>query len=306
MGIRISVVTPSYNRGNVLFRVYDSLKKQTYRGFEWIVIDDGSQDDTKSVVQNFIKEADFKIIYYYQENNGKHIAVNKGVELAQGEFIAIADSDDSFLPESFEVMLQYWDEMEDVQKKEFRGVTCRCYDPDSNEKIGRQIENRYVDCLGLDATYKYNIDFEMWGINRRDVLQEYPFPDIRGGKKDGLSFYPETIIWNRMGRKYKVRYIDEALRAYYRDQDNATTSKKNRRFRENIHLWDHLINDILDYAKYKPMRFVKAFIGITMDGLLNGENYCTIVKRGKSIGRRILIVFFSPIGALLFFKFKKE
>lgn len=306
MGIRISVVTPSYNRGNVLFRVYDSLTKQTYKGFEWIIIDDGSQDDTKSVVQNFIEKADFKIIYFYQENNGKHIAVNKGVELAQGEFIAIADSDDSFLPESFEVMLKYWDEMDDVQKKDFRGVTCRCYDPDSDEKIGRQIENGYVDCLGLDATYKYNIDFEMWGINRREVLQEYPFPDIRGGKKNGLSFYPETIIWNRMGRKYKVRYIDEALRAYYRDQDNATTNKKNRRFRENIHLWDHLINDILDYAKYKPMRFVKAFIGITMDGLLNGESYCTIVKRGKSIGRRILIVLFSPVGAVLFFKYKKE
>lgn len=304
MNVRISVVTPCYNRGNVLYRVYNSLKEQTYRGFEWIIIDDGSQDDTKEVIQKFEEEADFPIIYYYQENNGKHIAVNKGVELAQGEFIAIADSDDSFLPESFEVMLRHWDNMDNEQKKEFRGVTCRCYDPESNEKIGRTIGNGYIDCLGLDATYKYNIDFEMWGINRRDVMKQYPFPDIRGGKNSGLSFFPETIIWNRMGRKYKVRYIDDSLRAYYRDQENATTNKKNRRCKENIYLWDHLINDILDYAKYKPMRFVKAFIGITMDGLLNGESYRSIVKRGKTIGRRILIILFSPVGVGLYFKYK--
>ena len=161
-----------------------------------------------------------------------------------------------------------------------------------------------MDWLGLDATYKYNIDFEMWGINRRDIMLKYPFPAIMGGKKNGLSFFPETVIWNKMGRTYKVRYINDCLRAYYRDQDNATTNKKNRRYKENIYLWDHLINDILDYARYKPMRFVKAFIGIMMDGLLNGEKYYEIVKRVKTLGRKILIILFSPVGIALYYKYR--
>lgn len=302
MGIRISVITPTYNRANVLYRVYDSLMKQTYREFEWIIVDDGSEDNTKTVVEQFVQQADFNIVYYYQNNNGKHIAVNKGVKLAKGEFIAIADSDDSFLPEAFEIMLKHWDKIDD--KESFRGVTCRCYDPETKEEIGRTIDNDYVDCLGLDATYKYNIDFEMWGINRRDIMLKYPFPAIMGGKKNGLSFFPETVIWNKMGRTYKVRYINDCLRAYYRDQDNATTNKKNRRYKENIYLWDHLINDILDYARYKPMRFVKAFIGIMMDGLLNGEKYYEIVKRGKTLGRKILIILFSPVGIALYYKYR--
>ena len=76
MGIRISVITPTYNRANVLHRVYDSLIHQTYREFEWIIVDDGSEDNTKAVVNQFVQEADFDIVYYYQNNNGKHIAVN--------------------------------------------------------------------------------------------------------------------------------------------------------------------------------------------------------------------------------------
>lgn len=306
MSIRISVVTPTYNRANTLHRVFESLNVQTCRDFEWIVVDDGSQDNTKKVVEEFARQADYEIVYTYQDNNGKHIAVNKGVSIAKGEFIAIADSDDSFVPESFEIMLKYWDDIEEREKKNFRGVTCRCYDPDTMEGIGRAIEGGYKDCLGLDATYKYDIDFEMWGINRKDVMQKYPFPDIRGGKKQGLSFFPETVIWNNMGREYKVRYIDECLRAYYRDQDNATTNKKVRRSKENIYLWEHLINDILDYAKYKPKRFIKAFVGITMDGFLNGESFRNIVKRGKDFKRKAIIILFSPVGYVLYLKFRSK
>lgn len=304
MSVRISVVTPTYNRANVLNRVFDSLMKQTYRDFEWIVIDDGSEDHTKEVVEEFIQEAWFPVSYEYQPNNGKHIAVNRGVEKAKGEFVAIADSDDEFTADSFEVMLRYWDEIPDDAKPHFRGVTCRCYDPVTGEGIGRKLDH-YVDCYGLDATYRYDIDFEMWGINRTDLFRKYPFPNITGGKNGGIRFFPETVIWNRMGRDYKVRYIDECLRAYYRDQDNATTSKKTRRSRENIYLWEHLVNEVLDYAKYKPKRFMKAFIGMTMDGLLVGESFTEIVKKGNGFWRRFLIVMFSPLGFVLYLKYKE-
>lgn len=300
--VRISVVTPTYNRANVLDRVFDSLMVQTLQDFEWIVIDDGSKDNTKDVVDDFIKRATFPIKYFYQDNNGKHIAVNKGVELARGEMIAIADSDDAFTPKAFETLIRYWDMLSDDEKKVYRGVTCRCYDPDTNEEIGRKIENGYVDYYGLDAGYKYGLDFEMWGINRTDLMRKFPFPDVRRNDEGGLRFFPETVIWDNMGRDYKCRYINDCLRAYYRDQENATTHKKANRSRENVYLWEHLINDIFDYAKYKPMRFIKAFVGISMDNLLIGKKFSEIVVKGNSPIKRFLITLFFPAGWLLFLK----
>ncbi len=75
--MRISVITPTYNRGSTLERVFHSLEKQTMKSFEWIIVDDGSTDNTKEIVDDFIRKAKFDIKYIRQENNGKHIAVIK-------------------------------------------------------------------------------------------------------------------------------------------------------------------------------------------------------------------------------------
>ncbi len=186
---RISVITPTYNRANVLYRVYESLANQTCNDFEWIIIDDGSTDNTRAVVDSYISQARFSIMYFYQENNGKHIAFNKGVELASGEMIAIADSDDEIVANAFEIMLKYWDMISCEEKKGFRGITCRCYDPETNVKIGKSIADGYVDYNVLDASYKYGLRFEMWGINRTDLMKQYPFPNIRRDSTGGLRFF---------------------------------------------------------------------------------------------------------------------
>ena len=78
MGIKISVITPTYNRGHLLTRCYDSLCEQEFNAFEWIIIDDGSSDDTKNVVKSFLKDGKVHIRYIYQANRGKHIAHNVG------------------------------------------------------------------------------------------------------------------------------------------------------------------------------------------------------------------------------------
>lgn len=302
--IRITVITPTYNRANTLSRVFDSLKSQTCKDFEWIVIDDGSTDETERVIEEFKKRADFQICYEKQENNGKHIAVNHGVSLAKGEFIAIADSDDSFKPESFEVLLKYWDMIPQAKRNNYRGITCRCYNPETMEEIGTPIPGGYTDRNGLDATYMDKLNFEMWGVNRTDLMKKFPFPNILGGAKSGLRFFPETVIWDNMSRDYKVRYITECLRGYYQDQSNATTNKKANRSHENIYLWSHYINDVLDYFIYSIPRFLKAFVGISMDGLLIGKSVPQIISLGHGFIRKLIILLFFPAGFILYLKRK--
>lgn len=299
--MKISVATPTYNRKDSLNRVFHSLMSQTFKDFEWIVIDDGSIDGTKQLIEQYQQNSDFPILYFYQENNGKHIAINRAVDFAKGEFFVIADSDDSFRANSFEILLKYWDDIPDNERNKFRGITCRCYDPDTDLPEGIGFPGKWIDLLGLDAVYKHHYYFEMWGMNRTDVMKEYPFLEIKGGKSGtGLSFYPESIVWNRMGRKYVVRFINEPLRAHYRDQENAVTRKKKNRSRENIYLWEHYINEIFDYFRYYPKLFLKAIVGLSMDSFLLGKSLKEIFMIPNTGMKKCLVTIFLPVGYLLY------
>ncbi len=85
----VTIFTPTYNRAELLSKLYNSLVKQTNKNFEWVIVDDGSIDNTSEIVKEFISEQKIKINYYKQKNSGKHIAINKGVEIAQGELFLL-------------------------------------------------------------------------------------------------------------------------------------------------------------------------------------------------------------------------
>ncbi len=95
----ITVFTPTYNRAHLLPRLYESLKTQTFKDFEWIIVDDGSTDDTEEVVKSFFPPLGrMEGGFIHQPNGGKHRAINRGAQEAQGELFFIADSDD-YLPD---------------------------------------------------------------------------------------------------------------------------------------------------------------------------------------------------------------
>ena len=96
----ITVLTPSYNRGILLKDIYCSLIKQTFKDFEWIIIDDGSSDSTKDIVESLKEEGKINIVYVKKKNGGKHTALNRGVAIAKGELVLIVDSDDSLPSDS--------------------------------------------------------------------------------------------------------------------------------------------------------------------------------------------------------------
>ena len=89
-----TIFTPTYNRSSLLKRVFESLKKQTFKDFEWLIINDNSPDNTDEVVAKFIKENPFPIVYKKQEHGGKMRAMNKAGDIANGEWIMIHDDDD--------------------------------------------------------------------------------------------------------------------------------------------------------------------------------------------------------------------
>ena len=110
----ISILTPTYNRGKLLLPLYESLKNLTFEDFEWLIVDDGSEDDTEqyalSWISHNIENAEFPIHYIKKSNGGKHTAINRGVREANGELILILDSDDTLPEDSLAIIAQYYEQ----------------------------------------------------------------------------------------------------------------------------------------------------------------------------------------------------
>ena len=292
----ITVITPTYNRCNTLYRVYNSLLSQTYKDFEWLVIDDGSTDDTKELIQGYIEEDKINIRYYYQENRGKHIALNTALKIVDSEYITVIDSDDEFVSNAFEVFISYWNNIED--KSLFKSITCRAYDPATGNAEGTEIKEScgYHDARTLDARIKEKNKGEKWSLDRTCVFKEFPYPDLKGYNGESLHFIPEAIVLDKISRKYYERFINEPLRGYYHDQDNAITARSNSRSNSNYYLWKHVLNDILDYFKYDPIYFLKASVGMSFDGIATGRSLHIILKDIKKMRIKILVGVLYPVG----------
>lgn len=305
--IFVTVFTPTYNRAKTLSELYASLKKQTFKDFEWIIVDDGSADNTKKCVETWVKEKIINIRYIYQVNHGKHIAMNRAVDLAKGELFTVVDSDDHLLPDALEILVNTWNEIPRSEWGEYSSVKSNCIDLTSREKLGPEFEGGKVVCSYLDARYRKKINYEMQSLTRTEVLREYSNPEILGGAEHGgLRFYPETIWQDLAGRKYKTVFIDECTCAYRRDLPESLLGrgKKYNRYRENIHLWAHIINDNMDYFFFCPGEFIKAFIGMSMDGFFNKFSVRQVLSRINGFGKRLGVLIFYPVGYLCYIRRK--
>lgn len=292
---RLTVFTPTYNRAHTIGRVYESLLSQTFKDFEWIIVDDGSSDNTKKIVADFISEKKINIKYYYQTNKGKHIATNFALSKTDTELFIIADSDDSFLPNSFEILVNAWDKLPSYKKRYFKGVICRAFDHDTGKPIGTDFPYEVFDSTDEETYFKYKLRNEKWNLTRTDVFKEFKFPEI-----SNAHFYPETVIWQLMSKKYKTRYINIPLREYYNDAENSIIfGKKSVRYVENVHLWIHFINNEFKYFSYYPMRFIQSFVGLSRDGILNGYSFFKIISIPNSVLKKFLCFIFFPAGWVL-------
>lgn len=204
----ITVFTPLFNRAHFLIRIFESLCNQTYKEFEWVIVDDGSNDNSKEVVERFNDSShDFSIHYFYQQNGGKHRAINRGVKESKGELFLILDSDDSLPSTVIETISRYYQQIKGDES--FGGVAGYMAHHDGTV-IGQCSTKGVVDANSLEYRYHYGATGDMCEVFKTSVLKEFPFPEIEGEK-----FVPEALVWNRIAQKYKLRWFQEVI--YYRD-----------------------------------------------------------------------------------------
>ena len=204
--MRFTVFTPAYNRAHTLTRLYESLKRQTFRDFEWLIVDDGSKDSTEELVKSFIEEKPFfEINYIKTENGGKHRAINRGMPYARGELTFLLDSDDWLTDDSLEIT----DEMEKNLPEDERSSFIEISGLKLNERgamIGKTFDGDTLDITYLERT-AHNVTGDKGEVFYTELLKKYPFPEFEGEK-----FVTERVVWNEMAKDgYKIRYFNKPV-----------------------------------------------------------------------------------------------
>ena len=299
-----TVFTPTYNRAHTLHRVYESLQKQTFRDFEWLIVDDGSIDGTSELVKSWKNEADFPIRYSWQENQGINITINRGVQEATGRLFLIIGSDDSFVPETLKKFLYYWEAIPKDDQNNFVGVSACCKDQDGN-LIGGGLPIEIIDSDSMEIRYKYKIKGEMWGFLRTEILKHFPFPVITGTK-----FVPEGLIWNSIAKKFKTRFINVALRIYWSDgnenSDQLTKTRTPSIYAKGLALWHQSrLNNEMNWFFNDPKEFFRSALHYGRFSFHAGVGIRQQVRLLRNIFAKGLWLFMLPAAMLVFFKDRK-
>lgn len=226
--IAVTVFTPTYNRASLLVKAYNSLKAQTCFDFEWLIIDDGSTDNTKDIVDDFIGEKVINIRYYYQENRGQYYAHNTAAQLAEGELFTFLDSDDAYLERTVEKLLLYYNQIKN--NPDFAGV-AGLKATNCGQIVGGEVDYTVLDCSIIDFRYKYGYKGDRLEAFRTSLIKEYLFP-IYDGK-----FVPNALIWNRISHVLKMRFFSEVVEYYeWSDTSMSRSIIKNRQSTPDAYL----------------------------------------------------------------------
>ena len=293
--IKITVFTPTYNRGYIIAKCYESLKKQTFKNFEWLIYDDGSSDNTKEVVNGFIEEGILNIRYYYGKNAGKHVAINRGTDLAKGELFFIVDSDDYLTEASLQLVNDAWDSIEESNKNKYAGVSGRRYlvNKENNEF---NFTNKYYDADAIKFNLIDNNIQDKAEVYVTNLLKKYKFPEF-----EGENFMTEAVVWYKMAEDgYKIRWFNEDIYVCEYLDDGLTANFYSRRIKSIKSTCD-------SYNKLSAFKIpLKYKIRYKINYFRYGVSKYSISYLIKELIEKKFIITSLSIGYLMYLHDKKE
>lgn len=235
--MRISVLTPTYNRAKTLEKLYSSLKNNVKHGIEiqWIIMDDGSKDNTKEVIENWQKENILEIQYFFQENQGKMVALNNLVEKATGEWIVECDSDDYFTDNAFRHIKENC-----IIDNSIYAYAFLKYDQ-NNCNIGSLFPEDEQTTTMFDLYFRNGEDGEKALVFNTEIRKKY-FHKLEENEK----FVTEARMYHQMDKQYKMKCINTPLMICQYQKDGYTKNIKEI-FKANPKGYFHYFQEILEH-----------------------------------------------------------
>lgn len=295
----LTIFTPTYNRAHTLHRVFDSLRVQTLRSFEWLVIDDGSSDGTEQIIAGWTQTTDFPIRYIRQRHAGKHVAHNRALKEARGQFFACLDSDDALPEDSLERLVTLWHTIPLHERAQFYSVGGLCRDQWGGI-VGTHFPTEPYDADLREMKFVHDVRGEKWILALTDIMRRYPFPEI-----SETDFIPEGLVWLDIAKTFKTRWTNSAVRTYYIDdpQTGGTLSKRIRPDENAAGRWCYYVwflNNNMEYFSRSPMPFVKAAVMLPIVGRLSKKTLQQTLANVRSLRAKLLVITAVPVSVAVY------
>lgn len=281
----ITVFTPTYNRAKTLPQLFESLLEQTDKRFEWLIIDDGSEDNTGELVNEFLGKTDFVIRYVKQENMGLSQTLNRGADLADGDIFFRVDSDDFVTSDAIELIYSNWHLVEADDK------LCGLVFKKESLKADQCVYCPFTDNFRTNFFDYHNLyggKGDMAEVIRTDIIRLYKLPKF-GDEK----FCPEGIMWNRMASHYDVIYVPKPIYKFEYIRDGFTMNAR-QNLKRNAMGASTFYAENFDHDM-KPLYYLKNAILFWRYAFSNGRglksNYHSLPLPATVVGL--------PIGGLL-------
>lgn len=273
--IKLTILTPTFNRASLLIRAYESLINQSNKCFEWIIVDDGSTDNTSEVVSNFSADL-FPIIYLKKTNGGKHTAINQGVKIARGYLTLILDSDDILTPDAVEFIDSHTSE---IRGNKFAGISGLRGFIKNDNVIGDNIirDDRFIDASNIHRK-KYKLNGDKAEAYKTEILIKYPFPEF-----DKENFIKENVVWDRIALDgYIIRWYKKIIYKTEYLPGGLTLSSGVSKYAENFEGFTESTRISLLYAKIPTKYLIIGLYAIVAKyKKISNNEICDRLKIGK-------------------------
>lgn len=285
----LTIFTPTYNRETTLERLYEGLLKQTVKDFEWLVVDDGSTDNTREKIEQWMADGQIFIRYFYQENAGKMQAFNLGVKNAKGEFFMCLDSDDLLLENSVEEVMKC------IERQENWSGLCgiMAYKGDlAGKPLGGDVFPK-VKRDTLEGLYEKGFCRDTTLVFITKILANYPFPKIPGEK-----FITEGYMYDQIERNYQFLIVPKVLQLCEYQEDGYTSNRLQLKFAAPRG-WQLFYNQKIGVRKGFKNKYVMA----------GSYDWCCLIegcpRKMFTSNHRFWTIFAIPLGIRYYLKYRK-
>ena len=287
--MKFSIVTPTYNRAHTLKKLYDSLVRNNYKDLEWLIMDDGSIDETKKLVDSFIKEKKVNIKYFYQKNQGKMAAINNLKKHINSDITIECDSDDYFTDGIFDNIVYKWNlikEVEDVYG--FMMLKVK----ENGDVFGNEFTDEGMIATNFDLYFKYGVEGDKCLIFKSDIYKKY-FHDLENGEK----FATEARLYHKMDKSYKGVMVFNTIAMICEYMEDGYTKNIINIYKKNPWTHYYYFKEMFDFDMSsvpfkKRMFIIKHYI---LFSYLTHKKYSEVIKgSNKGINKMLVTLLVIP------------
>lgn len=287
----LTVFTPAYNRAYSLWKGYEGLKRQTSKDFKWVIVDDGSTDNTKDLVEGWIKEDLIPIEYYYKKNGGMHSAHNEAYRHIDTELAVCIDSDDYMTDNAVELIVSRWQKFGEERFAGMVGVDVY----ENGEVVGTSFPEGLTECKTYDLRRKHGVIGDKKYVYRPDVIKKYlPYPEFEGERYGTVNW-----LYQKIDHDYDMLCSNEAYCVVEYQPDGLSANTYNQ-LKQSPNTRMVECDAHMKYQKYFRDKYKKAIQYVACAILAKD---CAFLKKTSS---KLMVLTAIPFGMLYYYYLKRK